>query len=82
MNTEHIKELAMSDNGFIFDPATGYSYHTNELGFYILKMLQHDHSKEDIIKQIIKEYNITADHLTHDFDHFVMMLESLNLMEV
>ena len=81
MNTDRIKELAMSDNGFIFDPTTGYSYHTNELGFYILRMLQRDHKKEEITKQIIKEYDISEDHLIHDYDHFIMMLESLKLVE-
>jgi hypothetical protein len=81
MNAERIKELAMSDNGFIFDPTTGYSYNSNEIGFLILKLLQHDHSKADIVKRIAKDYDVSIDHLTHDVDHYIMQLKSLNLIE-
>jgi len=81
MNTEQIKGLAISDNGFIFDPTTGYSYNTNELGFLILKMLKDNHSKEAIIQNILDEYDISEDRLSLDFDHYIMQLTALNLIE-
>jgi hypothetical protein len=81
MNTDHIKDLAMSDNGFIFDPATGYSYNSNEIGFTILKLIQHGFTRPEIIKQITEEYDISLDHFNHDYDHYIMMLKSLNLID-
>ncbi len=81
MNTDHIKELAMSDNGFIFDPATGYSYNSNELGFQILKLLQQGMTHQEIVDKITDEYAISVDHFEHDYHHYVMMLKSLNLID-
>ena len=71
----------MSDNGFIFDPATGYSYNSNEIGFAILKQMQHGSERKEIVNQITSEYDISEDHFNHDYDHFIMMLKSLNLLD-
>ena len=29
MNTDKMKNLAVNDNGFVFDPSSGYSYSVN-----------------------------------------------------
>ncbi len=81
MKFEHLKELAMSDNGFIFDPTTGYSYSTNELGFIIIKFLQQGLTKAEIIRKLFEEYDVKEDNLTHDYEHYLMQLEVLNLIE-
>jgi hypothetical protein len=81
MNIEHIRELAMSDNGFIFDQTTGYSYNTNELGYFIIKLLHDGLSKQEITQRVLMEYEVSADHFDHDFDHYLMQMEALNLIE-
>jgi hypothetical protein len=81
MDTKHIKNLAMSDNGFIFDQTTGYSYNTNELGFYILKLLHDGLSKQEIIQKILTEYEVSEDHVNHDFDYYLMQMAALKLIE-
>lgn len=81
MNTDQIKALAMSENGFIFDPVTGYSYNSNEIGFSILKHIQHGLTRAEIIEKITAEYDISVDHFSHDYDHYIMMLKSLNLID-
>lgn len=82
MNTERIKNLAMNDNGFIFDPSSGYSYSANELGIYILRLLHEGQSKEAIIEAIATEYEATTDNISSDMDHYFLMLESLDLLEL
>ncbi|MDD3534729.1 MAG: PqqD family protein [Candidatus Cloacimonetes bacterium] len=82
MNTELIKNLAMNDNGFIFDPSSGYSYSANELGIYILRLLNEGQSKEEIIATIAAEYEVTPDNISSDIDHYFLMLESLDLLEL
>lgn len=82
MNTERIKNLAMNDNGFIFDPSSGYSYSANELGIYILRLLNEGQSKEAIIAAIATEYEVTPDNISSDIDHYFLMLESLDLLEL
>lgn len=80
MNVEYLNNLAMSENGFIFDPKVGYSYNTNETGFFILKLFQQGLSREDIIARVLDEYETSQDHFERDFDHFVMQLRSLGLV--
>lgn len=74
--------LAMNDNGFIFDPSSGYSYSANELGIYILRLLNEGQSKEAIIAAIATEYEVTPDNISSDIDHYFLMLESLDLLEL
>lgn len=82
MNTARIKNLAMNDNGFIFDPSSGYSYSANELGIYILRLLSEGQSKEEIVAAIAAEYEATPDNILSDMDHYFLMLESLDLLEL
>jgi hypothetical protein len=80
MRSDKIVNLAISDNGFVFDPTTGYSYNTNELGFFLLKMLQEGHTRADIVQKILEEYEVAPDNLERDLDFFILQMKSLNLM--
>ncbi|MBM4403450.1 MAG: PqqD family protein [Candidatus Cloacimonetes bacterium] len=82
METVKVTELAISDNGFIFDPATGYSYSANETGFMLLRMLQSGLDKAEIRQQFLTEYETTPDSLDSDLEHFILMLRALNLIGV
>lgn len=81
MEKVRITELAISDNGFIFDPGTGYSYTANETGFLLLRMLQSGMDKAAIRRQFLEEYETTVDHFDSDYEHFVLFLRTLNLIE-
>ncbi|MDZ4182556.1 MAG: PqqD family protein [Candidatus Cloacimonadaceae bacterium] len=81
MNTDKLKELAMNDNGFVFDPGSGSSYTVNETGLRILKHLAQGLSKSEIKDKIQGEYEISEDHFNSDFEHYVLMLESLDLID-
>ena len=81
MNTEKLKLLAMNDNGFIFDPNSGYSYTTNETGILILKLLAAGKETDDICGSLCKEYECTVDHIRSDYEHYLLMLEALGLVE-
>jgi len=80
MDNAKVTELAISDNGFIFDPATGYSYTANATGFSLLRMLQTGMSKAEIREKMLDEYEATGDHFDSDFEHFLLILRSLNLL--
>lgn len=81
MNTDKVKSLAMNDNGFIFDPASGFSYSANGTGLYIMKQLGAGLSKEQIIAQIMEDYEVREDDCASDLEHYFLMLESLDLIE-
>ncbi|MCK9334032.1 MAG: PqqD family protein [Candidatus Cloacimonetes bacterium] len=81
METSLLQNLAMNDNGFIFDPISGYSYTSNETGLIILKLLASGLDKAEIRAQIMDEYEVSADNFDSDFEHYLLMLDALNLVE-
>jgi hypothetical protein len=82
METSKLQNLAMNDNGFVFDPNSGYSYTSNETGILIMKLLAQGKDKAQILEAIQAEYEISEDHFSSDFDHYMLMLEALDLVEL
>lgn len=81
MDSSKLQNLAMNDNGFIFDPNTGYSYTSNETGLYILKLMSMGKTKAEIRAEIIAEYDVSEDNFDSDYEHYLLMLEALSLVE-
>lgn len=81
MNIDKMANLAMNDNGFIFDPVTGFSYTANESGLFVLRQLLAGQSKEEILAAMSEEYDCTEHHAESDIDHFILMLEAYDLVD-
>jgi len=81
MDTKKLKNLAISENGFVFDPETGYSYHVNQTGLFVLKQLQVGMAKNALIDAIVEEFEVTHDHAQSDLDHYLSMLNSMSILE-
>lgn len=81
MNSDKLKNLAMNDNGFIFDPESGYSYTSNETGLFILKQLVAGLERKDIFKALSEVYEVSEDNFNSDYDHYLLMLEALDMVE-
>lgn len=82
MNSENLAQLAMNDNGFIFDPSSGYSYTSNETGLLVLKALQQGRSEDEIILEMVELYEVSQDQVRSDLDHYYRMLEALKLVKI
>ena len=70
LNTDAIKRLAISDSGFVFDPAIGKSYTANESGLWILRQLQQDNSIDTIEHKALQEFDVSSDQLERDLTDF------------
>lgn len=69
-----LNSLAISDNGFIFKPATGESFTTNELGLFIINLLKEGKSGDEIINAITDDFeidNVTAGRDLYEFLDFL-----------
>jgi len=82
MRFERISSLAISKNGFVFDPENGSSYTVNDTGLHILKKLQAGATREDIVASLLEEYDTDIEYASSDYEHFVAMLKALDLAEV
>ncbi len=79
MASEALKNLALSDTGFVFDPTTGNTYTLNETALAIVRLLKQDKTKEEIIQSIISEYEVDSDEIERDYSDMVIQLSELGL---
>jgi hypothetical protein len=75
------KNIATSENGFIFNPATGDSFSGNAIASSILLAMKNGDT-EDLIKQsILDKYEVTPEQLNRDWDDWILQLKEANLLE-
>jgi hypothetical protein len=75
------KDIAISDNGFIFDPVTGESYTLNPIAVEILSLYKDGNSKNVIIEVLLKKYDVPEIELEKSISDFENMINDYNLTE-
>ncbi|HHT23770.1 MAG TPA: PqqD family protein [Bacteroidales bacterium] len=73
------KNIAISENGFIFNPMTGDSFSVNETGAFILQKLKDDESEETILQNLMDEYDLDTYTAERDLNDFLSMLKGHQL---
>ena len=76
------KNIATSEEGFIFNPATGDSFSTNPIGTDILALLKEEITLAGIIETICEKYNVEPIQLERDVDDFVSQLKDFYILDV
>lgn len=74
------KNIAISENGFIFNPLTGDSFSVNETGVFIIQKLKEEETIEAILQSLMDEYELDAHTAEKDLNDFVSMLKSYQLI--
>ena len=75
------KKIAISETGFIFNPATGDSYSMNPIAVEILEMLKKNMKEEDIKNSLLEKYDVSKSVLQKSYDEFMGTLKKLNIIE-
>ncbi|MEN8120494.1 MAG: PqqD family protein [Bacteroidota bacterium] len=73
--------IAISDNGFLFDPNTGDSYNLNNIGQEILQLLKSNLTEKEIAKAITEKYDIEESTFEQNLFDFIGMLNHYDLFE-
>ncbi len=73
--------IAVSDNGFVFDPNTGDSYNLNYIGQEILQMLKLNLSEKEIAKAVTEKYDVEENTFEQNLFDFIGMLNHYDLIE-
>jgi len=68
------QNIAISENGFLFDTSSGNTFSCNPLGVEILEYLKHDTSVDEICKKIVEKYEVEPDNAEKDIWDFIRML--------
>ncbi|WP_456341650.1 HPr-rel-A system PqqD family peptide chaperone [Thermovibrio sp.] len=75
-----LQKLAMSDEGFIFDPETGSSFTVNQTGLFILKLLKEGKSQEEIVEALTEEFDVSREEASRDLIDFLEQLRINGLL--
>ncbi|MEI6059246.1 MAG: PqqD family protein [Bacteroidota bacterium] len=75
------KNIASSEEGFIFNPGTGDSFSTNTIGAEIILLLKEEKSQPEIIHAICAKYDVDQSQFEKDLDDFQSQLLSSNILE-
>ena len=73
--------IAVSENGFVFDPTSGDSYSINPVGQEILEMLKEGKSAEEISGTMTGQYEIDPASFEKYFYDFIGMLRQFQLID-
>jgi hypothetical protein len=74
------QNIAISDSGFIFNPATGDSFTTNAVGGEMIHLIKKGSSKDQILESLMALYDVEKTTLEKDLADFVTMLESFQIL--
>ncbi|MCX6229450.1 MAG: PqqD family protein [Bacteroidia bacterium] len=75
------KNIATSGEGFIFNPSTGDSFSTNEIGSEIIALLKEDKQPNEVIERICSKYEVTPNHFEKDLDDYLAQLKDFAILE-
>jgi len=73
--------IAISENGFMFDPHTGDSYNLNSTGVEIIKYLKAGKTNEEILAELKQKYDVDEFSLEQNLYDFIAMLSHYDLLE-
>ncbi len=77
---DRLRHLAISEEGFIFDPITGNSFTTNKTGLFILSRIRQGISEEDIVSAMKERFDVEGVELQKDLTDFIEQLRFYGLM--
>jgi hypothetical protein len=75
------KNIATSESGFIFNPATGDSFSANPMASEIITLFKQGLSESEIKKNIHEKYDVEHGQLEKDWDDFLLQLRDANLLD-
>jgi len=76
------KNIATSENGFIFNPATGDSFSGNGMASELLMAMKSGLSEQQIKLDILNKYEVSAAQLDRDWEDWIIQLKEANLLEI
>ncbi len=74
LDNRYLQHLAISDNGFVFDPTTGQSFTMNEIGVELLRLFQQESNIDTIVSLQYKKYKVDTQEIERDIVEFASSL--------
>lgn len=78
---KRLRELALSDTGFLFDPITGHMYTLNRTGSAIIQLLRDGIPESDLPSRLSERFDVPAEEAERDCLFFLGSLREHRLIE-
>jgi hypothetical protein len=75
------KNIAISDSGLLFNPATGESFSVNPIGLEIINLMRQGKNDEEISKVIVANYSIELPVIERDLHDFIHLMNQYQLAD-
>lgn len=75
------KNIATSEDGFLFNPSTGDSWSANSMATEWLAWLKEGRSQEDIMDLVTGKYEVERSRVERDWDDFMKQLQEARLLQ-
>ena len=75
------KNIATSDEGFLFNPTTGDSFSTNAIGAEIIQLLKKDILLKEVVDKISDKYDVDRSLFERDLEDFALQLKDFSILE-
>jgi hypothetical protein len=75
-----LKELAISENGFVFDPHSGGTFTLNQTGQLIVKALRDGLEPDEIVEHLRANFDEVTRNVVEDVQDFLRTLSDFGLL--
>jgi hypothetical protein len=77
---QKLKDLAVSESGFVFDPFTGATFNTNGTGRAILEGLKVGKDRGAMLESLRGAFEVGDEDLERDLDEFLYLLRENGIL--
>ena len=77
---QRLKDLAISDTGFVFDPFSGATYTVNDTARCVLDGLKRGLARDELVALLGERFDTAGDDLARDLDDLVRSLRLFGLV--
>ncbi|RIH66347.1 PqqD family protein [Mariniphaga sediminis] len=77
---EIVKEVKISENGFVFNSKTGDSFNLNPTGLALIKLISEGKELDEIKKEFVSAYEVDDLTFEKDFYEFFTLLKHHQIM--
>ena len=71
---QRLKDLAVSETGFVFDPYSGATFSLNASALCILRGLKEGLDREELLDRLEELFDVTDADLSRDIEEFLELL--------